>query len=116
MVHLKALKNIPSLGDLEYGGRELFVKMEKVFFEEFLASYSDHIESVWTSSEILVYILGGNPRLTQIFVCWLFHYFENSGVRDGGIEDEFVWPVETIKLERHDVQGQSVSVEVDECM
>ena len=37
-------------------------------------------------------------------------------MRDDGIGDEFIWPVETIRLERHGVQGQPVSVEVDDCM
>ena len=61
----KALNGIPYLGDVEKGGREMFAKIEQVFFEEFLASYSDHVESVWRSTSILVYMLGGNPRLAK---------------------------------------------------
>ena len=63
-----AVETIPSLGDVEHGGREHFSKMEEVFFEKFLISYSDHIESVWTADSILPYILGRNSILAQLFV------------------------------------------------
>ena len=71
--YLKSLANIPSLGGVDEGGSELFAKIEEVFFEEFLASYSDHVESVWRSNAILPFILGANPRIVQLFACWLFY-------------------------------------------
>lgn len=77
--YMKALDGMPVLGSIEAGGRELFSKMETVFFEEFTASFADHIESVWRSNEILLYLLGGNPRLAKLTASWLFSFEENSG-------------------------------------
>ena len=55
--YLKTLECSPILGDVAHGGHELFDKIKGVFFEEFLGSYSNHIESVWTSGSILAYIM-----------------------------------------------------------
>ena len=65
--YVKALKGISSLGQVKLGGQELITKIEEAFFEEFLASYSGHFESFWRSDRILPYILGGNPRVAQLF-------------------------------------------------
>ena len=70
--HLKGLERILILNNVVRGGHELFDKMKGVFFKEFMTSYSGHIESVWTSDKFLTYILGGNPRLAQIFVSWIY--------------------------------------------
>ena len=115
--YLKSLANIPSLGGVNEGGSELFAKIEEVFFEEFLASYSDHVESVWRSNAILPFILGGNPRLAQLFACWLFYHFESSGANDIGNTDEFVWPDENIELKSHHMTAdKKVIVNTADCM
>lgn len=81
--YLKLLANIPSLDRVDGG-------------KEFLARYSNHVESVWRSNAILPFILGGNPRLAQLFACWLFYHSESRGANDIGNTDQFVWPDENI--------------------
>ena len=90
--------------------------MEEVFFEEFCASYSDHVESVWRSNSILPYILGGNPRLAQIFAMWLHHFEEGRGEDDNGNVDEFVWPGETVEISGHTISGLQEKINTAECM
>ena len=97
------------MGDIELGGRELFTKIEKVFFEEFLASYADHVEKVWRSNEMLIYLIGGNPRLAQLMAQWLWHHSENDGAH-------FEWPSEDIQLKGHDALGRTMRVNSRNCM
>ena len=76
--YIKAVKGIPVLRKIKHDGNEFFVKIQKCFFGEFTASYRDHVESVWQANSILPYILGGKPKLIQLFVSCPIHYFENS--------------------------------------
>ena len=110
------LDSVSSLEDIEHGGRKIFQKMGEVFLEEFLASYSDHIKSVWTSNEILPYALGGNPKLVHIFASWLHHYSDNSGAGEDGNVYEFFRPNESIDLDGQDIHGQSIDADAAKCM
>ena len=114
--YISAVESIPSLGDTEDGGRDLVSKIEAVFFEKYLASYSDHIESVRTADSILPCILGGNPRLAQLFVNWTFHYYESSGANKDGNVDEFEWTNKLVDLEGRATAGQEVPVNTVVCM
>ena len=93
--------------------------MEVVFFEEFQAAYADHVESCWTSKEILLYIFASkNPRLSQLSAQWLYHFHDNS---DGADEDgnalAFVWPLEEeVEVKGHRMTGTTVKVKAKECM
>ena len=117
--YLKALEGIPYLGKVERGGREYFAKMEKVFLEEFMASFRDHVESVWRSNEILPYILGGSPVLAKEFAKYLHYYYENSGAMDDdgdGNVAPYAWSTEIVELEGHDITGDTIKVEIAACM
>ena len=116
--YMKALDGMPVLGSIEAGGRELFSKMETVFFEEFTASFADHIESVWRTNEILLYLLGGNPRLAKLTASWswLFSFEENAGADEQGNAAIFEWPDDAIDVEGHDISGGSVHIKTADCM
>jgi len=110
-MYRKALEGIPYMnGDVTKGGREFFAKMEKVFFEEFLASYKDHVEH-WRSDMLLPYILAGNKELAKEFITWLVYYAEH-----GDDAEEYTWPDETVELAGHDTTGKTTKVNIAECM
>lgn len=75
--YLRGLQYIPDDDEVSDGNKQFFADMVKVFFQEFLATYAVHIESVWLHPNILIYILGGNPVLACEFIRWLYHYEEN---------------------------------------
>ena len=110
-MYRKALEGIPYMnGDVTKGGREFFAKMETVFFEEFLASYKDHVEH-WRSDMLLPYILAGNKELAKEFIKWLVYYDEH-----GDDAEEYTWPDETVELAGHDTKGKTTKVNIAECM
>ena len=49
--YIEASNTIPSLIDVDKGGKEFFDKMETTFFNEFLSRYKEHIKSVWRSDK-----------------------------------------------------------------
>ncbi len=48
-----------------------------VFFQRFRSSFDKHMVSKWTSTEIVHYVLGGDPDHAMEFAKWLFHHRNN---------------------------------------
>ena len=44
------------------------------FFSEFRRSFDKHMVAKWTSTEIVHYVLGGDPHHTKEFARWLVHH------------------------------------------
>ena len=60
-----------------------------VFFREFRGSFENHMVAKWTSTEIVHYLLGGDPHHTKEFARWLVHHhFSKESSADD--EDEMM--------------------------
>eukprot|EP00956_Cyclotella_meneghiniana_P013908 scaffold20456_cov91-Cyclotella_meneghiniana.AAC.1 len=113
--YFKALKGIPSDGEIKDGNLESFIKMRKTFFDTFSSTYTEHVESCWRHDpKIIVYIIGGDAVLAQWFIRWLIHCEENQGVVENAVSFEF--PDMEIEVKHHNTNGDSVKVNVRECM
>ena len=105
--YIKAREGILSLGAVDRGGRECFLKMKAVFFEEFLASFSTHVESIWLSNKTLIYIIRGSPILAKWFLRWLFFHEDNIRHDDHGNDRaDFPWTDEWTEFEGHGTSGK----------
>jgi hypothetical protein len=91
--------------------------MEKVFVEEFDASFNKHIESVWRDPKILVYILAGDRELARAFAQWLHHTEEHDGAADeDGNVLQYEFEDRDIDLFGHQVDGSAMKVNIRKCM
>jgi hypothetical protein len=61
-------------GDAE---KEYLDEAVDVFFQRFQALFDKHMVSKWTSTEIVHYVLGGDPDHAMEFAKWLVHHQNN---------------------------------------
>ena len=61
------------------------------FFSEFRRSFDKHMVAKWTSTEIVHYVLGGDPHHTKEFARWLVHHHHiNNESSSDDDEDEMM--------------------------
>ena len=60
---LKALDDIPDLGEKRYADRSFFAAAPACFFREYCRMFVKHVSTAAISSEILIYMLSGDPHL-----------------------------------------------------
>ncbi len=77
-----------------------------VFFRRFRATFDKHMVSKWTSTEIVHYVLGGDPDHAMEFAKWLVHHQYNRvstlvETTDDGEIEEFCFDKKCVTLGEH---------------
>lgn len=86
--YLDALRRIPKAGDVNNAGREFFDKMPGKMLDKFRQVFEKHVAPCWRSTDILHYIIGGNPTLAHHFAAMLVHYRNNMLANDSSDDDD----------------------------
>ena len=69
--YVNAIEKVPDLGNKQYADKSFFVEAPQNFFREIQKSFAKHTSTACRSSEILIYMVGGNPTLARMLLQWL---------------------------------------------
>ena len=78
--YLKAIKNIPYLGDKTLADQNYFVEAPKCFFNHYKEIFGKHVAKNVLTSDIVIYLIGDNAILAHILLNWLAAAEESSNV------------------------------------
>ena len=67
-VYVKAIKKIPDLGEKRHANSRLFADAPACFFREYNHMFHKHVFTIVQSSDILIYLVGGNPILARMLI------------------------------------------------
>jgi len=91
-------------GDAE---KKYLDKAVDVFLRRFRAIFEKHMVSKWTSTEIVHYILGGDPHHAKEFACWLVYHHHNKEKSPDEVlaaehkTEEFFFDTKVVTLGKH---------------
>ena len=90
-------------GDTE---KQYLDKAVEVFFQRFRTIFEKHMVAKWTSTEIVQYLLGGDPHHAKEFARWLVHHQSNKETSSdesstGSEPAEFSFEKKLVTLGKH---------------
>ena len=69
--YIEAVEKVPDLGEKQYADRTFFAAVPACLFREYSSMYVKHASTIVGLTEILVYLVGGNPTLARMLLQWL---------------------------------------------
>ena len=66
-----AIKRIPDLNEKQHADSRFFADAPACFFREYNNMFHKHVSTAVRSSDILIYLVGGNPILARMLLQWL---------------------------------------------
>ena len=109
----KVIETMPSLGAVKAGGKEFFMRMPRVFFDNFLVPFKKHIESCWLGELLWPYMLAGNKEIARLGVNYLVNASERADMEAYSFNDPLVG--ETIQIDDH-VPNQTITINTRSCL
>ena len=123
--YLEALKGIPKESDNSYATMEFFYKLPIEFMDDYERNLKKHVLDCCCSDELIVYMVGGDPRLAQALAKQIV-YQDNIGssasldengevVHDLNTSYEFDY-IDITLGDHHNLTRGSVKINIKECM
>lgn len=109
--YVDAIENIPDLFEKKYADRSFFGDAPAYLFGEYCKIFVKHVTIAVRPTEILVYLVGGNPTLAQLLLQWL-----KCAEDDDVPIASHVFDDKDAILQHQGFDVKSVSVNTRECM
>ena len=69
--YVEAIKQTPDLGKKQHANSTFFVDAPAHFFHKYNNMFHKHVSTVVRLSDVLIYLVGGNPILARMLLQWL---------------------------------------------
>ena len=104
---------------------EFFDKLPVKFMDDYERNLKKHVFDCWSSDELIVYMIGGNHRLSQFLAKWMVHCdYVGVALDDNNQEiqsDDFYTPyvfddIDITLGDHHKLTRGQVKINIKECM